>query len=154
MTREEWRASLPDPIHPAEVVDGISRALSFVENEATDLLTTHEVNTPKRLAEAERDAIKLREGAAKYAAAAPATAWPLSGDIGRKGLAVGLALFDGLDELRRAADSAGPAQKIVETPADAARRVKRGFSIMGDEFWKWAGLVALGYLILRDGGDR
>lgn len=129
MTREEWARSLPDPIQPAQVVERLTAALDDVGAAATEILTTRAVDTPLSLANAQRDAQKLRDGAAQYAQHAPETAWALSSDVGKQGLAVGLALFDGLDDLRRVAMGA-PAPDPLINPIEEAKRVGRGFERM------------------------
>jgi hypothetical protein len=125
MTREEWARSLPDPIHPAQVVERINAALEDVGRQAEDILTSVKVDTPLSLANAQRDAIKLRDGAQQFAQFQPTASWALSSAEGQAGMKVGLALFDGLDDLRRAA-MGKPAPDRPFDPVDAAQRVARG----------------------------
>lgn len=131
MTREEWARSLPDPIHPAEIVERLDAAYKQVNDAAIEILTSQQVEMPLSLANAERDAIKLREGAAQFAQHQPETAWTLSSDAGQRGLAVGLALFDGLDDLRRVAMGKPPTEAIAD-PIAAAQRVARGAEKMAN----------------------
>lgn len=129
MTREEWARSLPDPIHPAQVVERINAALDAVAPEIESILTTRKVDTPLSLANAQRDAIRLRDGAAQFAQHQPAASWSLSSAEGQAGMKVGLALFDGLDDLRRVA-MGKPAPDPLFNPVDAARQVGRGVERM------------------------
>ena len=131
MTREEWARSLPDPIHPAQIVERLNAALDDVGDASTVILTTRKVEMPLSLANAERDAIKLRDGAAQFAQHQPETAWALDSDAGKRGLAVGLALFDGLDDLRRVA-MGKPTTEPILNPADAAKQVARGAERMAN----------------------
>lgn len=129
MTREEWARSLPDPIHPAQIVERITAALNYVGDASTALLVSKQITMPISMANAQRDAIKLRDGAAQFAEHQPAMAIPLNSDAGQKGLAVGLALFDALDDMRRIAMGAPDGQGMFN-PVDAAKQVGRGVERM------------------------
>lgn len=123
MTREEWARSLPNPIHPAQIVERITAALDAVGAAATEILTAKQINMPVSLANAQRDAIKLRDGAVQFAQHQPETTWALDSDVGKQGVKIGLALFDGLDDLRRVAMGAPAAEGIVN-PIDVAKKVQ------------------------------
>ena len=127
MTREEWARSLPNPIHPAQVVERINAALSDVGAAATEILAAKLIDTPLSLANAQRDAIKLRDGAAQYAQHAPETTWALDSDVGQQGVKVGLALYDSLDDLRRVAMGA-PVAEGITNPVDVAKKVAHAAS--------------------------
>ncbi len=152
MTREEWARSLPDPIHPAQIVERLNAALAAVDAASTDILTSRKVDMPLSLANAERDAIQLRDGAAQFAQHQPETAWQLSSDAGKRGLAVGLALFDGLDDLRRVA-MGKPAAEGIYNPVDTAKKVAAGVKAAADAVPTVAIILGLLYLAHTFGED-
>lgn len=152
MTREEWRASLPDPIRPGQIVERLNNLLAYVETEATELLTSKQVNTPRKLADAQRDAIKLRDGAQAYAQNAPDMTFPLDSGPGKQGVAIGLRLFDGLDELRKATGNA-PALDPLVNPAARLRDIASGAKKTLDSLPTVVLLAGLLYLAHRYGDD-
>jgi hypothetical protein len=152
MTREEWARSLPDPIHPAQIVERLNAALADVGKATEEILSTRQVDTPLSLANAERDAIQLRDGAAQFAQHQPDTSWSLSSDAGKKGLAVGLALFDGLDDLRRVA-MGKPQTEGLYNPVDTAKKVAAGVRAAGDALPTIAIILGLIYLAHTMGDD-
>lgn len=152
MTREEWARSLPDPIHPAQIVERLGVALAYVDAASTDILTSQKVDMPLTLANAERDAIQLRDGAAQFAQHQPQTSWALSSEAGKKGMAVGLALFDGLDDLRRVAMGKPPTEAIFD-PVDAGKKVAAGVREAGQAIPTIAIILGLIYLAHTFGDD-
>jgi hypothetical protein len=152
MTREEWARSLPNPIHPAQVVERIGAALDYVAKEATAILTSKMIDTPLSLANAQRDAMKLSEGAQQYAQHAPETTWGLDSDVGQQGMKVGLALFDGLDDLRRVAMGAPVAEGMVN-PITEAKKVAAGVREAANAIPTIAIIAGLLYLAHKFGDD-
>lgn len=155
MTREEWARSLPNPISPAQIVERMQAARDATLPAALEITTSRQIYFPTKLADADRDSQKLIDGAKLFAANQPDTRWALDSDAAKNGMAIGLALFDGLDDLRRAAMGA-PAAERITTPADVAHKAQQAAAAVnevGRAMPTVAIIAGLLYLAHRFGGD-